>query len=60
MIHAHIKKNPARANPSWQTPANILRALSEPIPGIAKFIIMHDHARSRLNGRSGEKGIGIN
>ncbi len=56
-IHTEIKAAPATASNNWQTPVKTRPARIEPVPGVATFIMMHDHARSRLNGRSGEAGI---
>jgi len=58
MIHAHIKKKPANTNPNWQTPAKVRPAFNEPNPDSEKFSMTHAHARSRLNGRSGEEAMG--
>jgi hypothetical protein len=60
MTHTQIKQQLAIASVNWQTPAKIRRALSEPIPGVARFCMMHAHARSELNERSDGAGIGFN
>ena len=59
MTHAQIKKQLAIASVNWQMPAKIRRALSEPIPGVARFCMTHAHARSELNERSDGTGIGV-
>ena len=58
IIHTEIKAAPMTAAINWQTPVTLRPARMEPVPGVATLIMMHDQARSRLNGRWGERAIG--
>src|SRR5690242_13938848 len=57
IIHTQIRAAPITAHINWQMPVKTIPARIEPVPGVATFIMMQDHARSRLKGRCGGRAI---